>query len=48
MLPDQFLFGSAYPFSALKEAVAFAMAFPLSEDVMANYLAENAKRVFNL
>jgi hypothetical protein len=48
MLPDQFIFGSAYPFSSLKASVDFALQFPLTDEVMAKYLAGNAARILKL
>ena len=48
MLPDQFLFGTAYPFGALDVSVDMTLSLPLEDDAMANYLSGNARRLFNL
>lgn len=48
MLPNQFIFGSAYPFSSLKASVDFALQIPLSDEVMANYLYGNAAHLLKL
>mgnify|MGYP001031130456 CR=1 FL=1 len=47
-LPDQFIFASAYPFGPLKESVAGALRFPLSDEVMGKYLYGNAARLLKL
>ena len=47
-LPDQFLFGTAYPFGTFKESIELTLAFPLDREVMANYLYGNAARVLEL
>lgn len=48
MLPDQFIFASAYPFSSLQAAIDFALQFPLTDEVMTKYLSGNATRVLKL
>ena len=47
-LPDQFIFGSAYPLACQKASVEGALRFPLSDDVMAKYLYGNAARLVKL
>jgi predicted TIM-barrel fold metal-dependent hydrolase len=47
-LPDQFLFGTAYPFGTFRESIELTLAFPLDREVMANYLYGNAARVLEL
>ena len=47
-LPDQFLFGTAYPFGTFVESLDLTLAFPLDREVMANYLYHNAARVLEL
>jgi predicted TIM-barrel fold metal-dependent hydrolase len=46
-LPDQFIFGTAYPFGALRESVEETMRFPVSPVVMEKYLFRNAARVLS-
>ena len=48
MLPDQFIYASAYPFGPLKESVEGALQFPLSDDVMRKYLYGNAAKLLKL
>ncbi len=48
MLPDQFVFASAYPFGPLKESVELSMQFPLSDEVMEKYMYGNAARLLEL
>ncbi len=48
LMPDQFVFGTAYPFAPLKESVELVLQFPLPEDVMAKYLGGNAARLLGL
>ena len=47
-LPDQFLFGTAYPFGTLKESVDMSLQFPLADEVMQNYMGGNAQRLLKL
>lgn len=47
-LPDQFIFGTAYPFGALKESVDLSLEFPLSDAVMQKYMSANAARLLKL
>ncbi len=47
-LPDQFIFGSAYPFGTLKESVELSLKFPLSDEVMEKYMYGNAARLLGL
>ncbi len=47
-LPDQFLFGTAYPFGTFKESLELTLEFPLDSETMANYLYHNAARVLEL
>jgi len=47
-LPDQFLFGSAYPFAPLKESVELSLKFPLSQETMEKYMYGNAARLLGL
>lgn len=48
MLPDQFLFGSAYPFGSLKASVNESLKFNLSDEVMEKYMGGNAARLLKL
>ena len=48
MLPDQFIFASAYPFGPLKESVKLSLQFPLSGEVMEKYMYTNAARLLAL
>lgn len=48
MLPDQFIFGTAYPFAPLKESVVESLKFPLADDVMEKYMGGNAARLLGL
>jgi uncharacterized protein len=45
LLPDQFIFASAYPFGPLQESVDLTLQFPLTATVMDNYLTGNAARL---
>ena len=47
-LPDQFLFGTAYPFGTFKESLELTYKFPLSEEVMEKYLYGNAARLLEI
>jgi len=47
-LPDQFLFGTAYPFGPLKLSVDMALEFPLSEEMMEKYMSGNAARLLDI
>ncbi len=47
-LPDQFLFGTAYPFGTFKESIELTYRFPLSPDVMEKYLFGNAARLLEI
>ena len=47
-LPDQFFFGTAYPFGSFKESLELTLKFPLDTEVMRNYLYDNAARVLEL
>jgi len=46
--PDQFLFGSAYPFRPMKETVEDTMKLGIASKVLDKYLYLNTKRIFNL
>ncbi len=48
MLPDQFIFASAYPFGPLKESVELSLQFPLSNEVKEKYMYGNAARLLAL
>ena len=48
MLPDQFIYASAYPLGPIKESAELALNFPLSDDVMEKYMYENAARLLKL
>lgn len=45
MLPDQFIYASAYPLGPIKESAELALKFPLSDDVMEKYMYGNAARL---
>jgi len=47
-LPDQFLFGTAYPFGPMKMSVDMALEFPLSDRDMEKYMSGNAARLLNI
>lgn len=47
MLPDQFLFGSAYPFGSLQASVDESLRFDLPDDVMEKYMGGNAARLLS-
>jgi predicted TIM-barrel fold metal-dependent hydrolase len=48
MLPDQFIYASAYPLGPIKESVEMALQFPLSDDVMEKYMYWNAARLMKI
>lgn len=48
LLPDQFLFGSAFPFAAMTPIVEDSLALPVSDDVMERYMYGNAARLLRL
>jgi uncharacterized protein len=48
MLPDQFIYASAYPLGPIKESVDGALRFPLSKDVMQKYMYGNAARLLKI
>jgi len=48
LLPDQFLFGSAYPFGSLKVSVDESLKFDLPDAVMEKYMGGNAARLLKL
>jgi predicted TIM-barrel fold metal-dependent hydrolase len=48
MLPDQFIFASAYPLGPIKESVDGALQFPLADDVMQKYMYGNAARLLKI
>jgi predicted TIM-barrel fold metal-dependent hydrolase len=48
MLPDQFIYASAYPLGAIKESAEGALKFPLSDDVMEKYMYGNAARLLKI
>jgi predicted TIM-barrel fold metal-dependent hydrolase len=48
MLPDQFIYASAYPLGPIKESAELALKFPLSDDVMEKYLYGNAARLLKV
>lgn len=47
-LPDQFIFGSAYPFSPMKEAVDLTFEFDLDEDILRKYFYDNAAKLLEI
>jgi len=47
-LPDQFIFGTAFPLGSIKETLAATLEFDLEPSVMRNYLYNNAARVLGL
>jgi len=47
-MADRFLFGSAYPFCALDDAVQFMYALPFRPDVRDRVLRRNARRLLGL
>ena len=47
-LPDQFIFGSAYPFGSLQASVDESLKFDLSDEVMKKYMGGNAARLLKL
>jgi predicted TIM-barrel fold metal-dependent hydrolase len=48
MLPDQFIYASAYPLAPIKESAELALKFPLSDDVMEKYMYGNAARLLKI
>jgi hypothetical protein len=48
MLPDQFIYASAYPLGPIKESAGLALKFPLSADVMEKYMYGNAARLLEV
>jgi predicted TIM-barrel fold metal-dependent hydrolase len=48
MLPDQFIYASAYPLGPIKESAELALKFPLSDDVMEKYMYGNAARLLKI
>jgi uncharacterized protein len=48
MLPDQFIYASAYPLGPIKESVELALKFPLSDDVMEKYMFGSAARLLKV
>jgi predicted TIM-barrel fold metal-dependent hydrolase len=48
MLPDQFIYASAYPLGPIKESAELALKFPLSDDVMEKYMYGNADRLLKV
>jgi hypothetical protein len=48
MLPDQFIYASAYPLAPIKESAELALKFPLSGDVMEKYMYGNAARLLKI
>lgn len=48
MLPDQFIYASAYPLGSIKESAEMALKFPLSDDVMEKYMYGNAARLLKI
>lgn len=49
LLPDQFVFASAYPFSPMKEAVELTFElFNLKEDVLRKYLYDNGAKLLEI
>jgi predicted TIM-barrel fold metal-dependent hydrolase len=48
MLPDQFIYASAYPMGPLKESAEMALKFPLSSDVLEKYMYRNAARLLRV
>jgi predicted TIM-barrel fold metal-dependent hydrolase len=47
-LPDQFIFGTAYPLGALKESVEGTLKWPLPDEVMEKFLYGNAARLLKI
>jgi uncharacterized protein len=48
MLPDQFIYASAYPLGPIRESAELALKFPLSDDVMEKYMFGNAARLLKV
>jgi predicted TIM-barrel fold metal-dependent hydrolase len=48
MLPDQFIYASAYPLGPVKESAEMALKFPLSSDVLEKYMYRNAARLLRV
>jgi predicted TIM-barrel fold metal-dependent hydrolase len=48
LLPDQFIFGSAFPFAAMTPIVEDSLALPISDEVMEKYMYGNAARLLRL
>jgi predicted TIM-barrel fold metal-dependent hydrolase len=48
MLPDQFIYASAYPLGPIKESAELALKFPLSDEVMEKYMYGNAARLLKI
>jgi predicted TIM-barrel fold metal-dependent hydrolase len=48
MLPDQFIYASAYPLGPLKESAEMALKLPLSTDVLEKYMYRNAARLLRV
>jgi hypothetical protein len=46
--PDQFLFGTAYPFGQMKACVEKSLKFPVTETNLRKYMFENAERLLKL
>jgi predicted TIM-barrel fold metal-dependent hydrolase len=48
MIPDQFIYGSAYPFGNPGETLEMTLKLPLSEATMKKYLYDNAAQLLKL
>jgi predicted TIM-barrel fold metal-dependent hydrolase len=48
MLPDHFIYASAYSLGPVKESAELAQKFPLADDVMEKYMYGNAARLFKI
>jgi predicted TIM-barrel fold metal-dependent hydrolase len=48
LLPDQFIYGSAFPFANIDTALEQTLALPVSDEVMSQYLYGNAARILKL
>jgi predicted TIM-barrel fold metal-dependent hydrolase len=48
MLPDQFIYASAYPLGPVRESAEVALKLPLSADVLEKYMYRNAARLLRV
>ena len=48
MLPDQFIYASAYPLGPMKESVEMALKLRLSAEVLERYMYRNAARLLRI